>query len=116
VGVEEGDFMVIKRAADVRLVVFVCEAGMGSSLIGANQLKKRLKGRDVRVIHSPVNEVPADADVIVSHEGLAERARKVAPGAVVLTFKNFLNNTASDLLVKRLDAGEDISADGGPAR
>jgi PTS system mannitol-specific IIC component len=110
--------MVVKRAADVRLVVFACEAGMGSSLIGANQLKKRLAalGRDIKVIHSPVNQVPADTDVVVAHESLAERARKAAPAAVVLTFKNFMNNTASDRLVKSLQAGEDIIAEGGPVR
>jgi mannitol-specific phosphotransferase system IIBC component len=106
--------MVTKHAADVRLVAFVCEAGMGSSLIGANQLKKRLGAlsRDIKVIHSPVNQIPAETDVVVAHEGLAERARKVAPSAVVLTFKNFMNNSASDRLVKSLQAGEDIAADG----
>ena len=106
--------MVEKAAADVRLVVFACEAGMGSSLIGANQLKKRVKdaGLDVKVIHSPVNQIPADTDVVVAHEGLAERARKQAPQAVILTFKNFLNNPAADLLVKRLSAGQPISSDG----
>jgi mannitol-specific phosphotransferase system IIBC component len=106
--------MVTKRAADVRLVAFVCEAGMGSSLIGANQLKKRIASlrSDIKVIHSPVNQIPADTDVVVAHEGLAERARKVAPSAVVLTFKNFMNNTASDRLVKSLQAGSDVSTDG----
>ncbi len=105
--------MVEKQASEVRLIVFACEAGMGSSLIGANQLKKRVKdaGLDVRVIHSPVNEIPADTDVVIAHEGLAERARKVVPGAVVLPFRNFLNNPAADLLVKRLAAGEPISSD-----
>jgi len=63
--------MVVKRADEVKLVVFVCEAGMGSSLIGANQLKKKIKdaGLNVRVIHSPVNEIPAETDVVVAHEG-----------------------------------------------
>jgi len=105
--------MVTKHAADVKLVVFACEAGMGSSLIGANQLKKQVKnlGLDVRVIHSPVNEIPSDTDVVVAHEGLAERARKVAPSAVVLTFRNFMNNTASAQLVRSLSTGEDISAE-----
>src|SRR3981081_4344926 len=106
--------MVVKHAADVRLVVFVCEAGMGSSLIGADQLKKRLSavGRDIKVIHSPVNQVPADTDVVVAHEGLAARARKEAPAAVALTFTNLLNNTASDQLVKSLQAGEEITDPG----
>ena len=105
--------MVEKAAADVRLVVFVCEAGMGSSLIGANQLKKRVKdaGLGVTVIHSRVGEIPPDADVVLAHEGLAERARNAAPNAVVLSFKNFLNNPASDLLVSRLAAGQPISSD-----
>jgi PTS system mannitol-specific IIC component len=109
--------MVVKHAAEVKLVAFACEAGMGSSLIGANQLKKRLKdaGLDVQVIHSPVNEIPANTDVVVAHEGLAERARKAAPNAVVLTFKNFLNNAASDRLVRGLTAGEDITAEAGQA-
>ncbi len=105
--------MTEKRAEDVHLVVFACEAGMGSSLIGANQLKKRAKdaGLGIKVIHSPVNQIPADTDVVIAHEGLAERARNAAPQAVVLSFKNFLNNPASDLLVTRLKAGEPISAD-----
>jgi len=106
--------MVEKAADQVRLVVFACEAGMGSSLIGANQLKKRLKdaGLNVEVIHSPVNQIPANADVVLAHQGLAERARKAAPAAVVLPFTNFLNNPAADLLVRRLLAGEPISSDG----
>ncbi len=109
--------MVVKQAADVRLVAFACEAGMGSSLIGANQLKKRLKdaGLAVDVIHSPVNEIPVTTDVVIAHEGLAARARQAAPQAVVLSFRNFMNNTASDLLIKQLTAGEPVSADSSPA-
>lgn len=104
--------MVVKRADEVKLVVFACEAGMGSSLIGANQLKKRIKeaGYDVKVIHSPVNEIPAETDVVVAHEGLAERARKAAPAAVVLSFRNFMNNTASERLLASLRDGTDVSS------
>jgi PTS system mannitol-specific IIC component len=109
--------MVVKQAADIKLVAFACEAGMGSSLIGANQLKKRVKdlGRDdIKIIHSPVNQIPADTDVVIAHEGLAERARKAAPDAVVLSFRNFLNNAASDRLVRSLTTGEEVSAEPGP--
>jgi PTS system mannitol-specific IIC component len=105
--------MVVKQATEVKLVVFACEAGMGSSLIGANQLKKRLKdaGLAINVIHSPVNEIPPATDVVIAHEGLAARARQAAPQAVVLSFRNFLNNTASDQLVRQLTAGQSVSAD-----
>ena len=106
--------MVEKAADQVRLIVFACEAGMGSSLIGANQLKKRVKdaGLDVQVIHSPVNQIPTNADVVLAHQGLAERARKAAPNAIVLPFTNFLNNPAADKLVRQLQAGETITSDG----
>src|SRR6476660_4945175 len=99
--------MTVRQAEDVRLVVFVCEAGMGSSLIGANQLKKRVKdaGLGVNVIHARVGEIPPETDVVIAHEGLAERVRNAAPQAVVLSFRNFLNNPASDLLIARLKAG-----------
>jgi mannitol-specific phosphotransferase system IIBC component len=109
--------MVERAAADVHLVVFACEAGMGSSLIGANQLKKRLRdaGLAVDVIHSPVNAIPVETDVVIAHAGLAERARKAAPNAVVLSFNNFLKNTASELLLRQLTSGESVSSDPGRA-
>jgi PTS system mannitol-specific IIC component len=107
----------VKQAEEVHVVVFACEAGMGSSLIGANQLKKRVKdaGLAIRVVHSPVNQIPADTDVVIAHEGLAARARSAAPNAVVLSFRNFLNNPASDLLVRSLQAGQPISDEAGQA-
>jgi mannitol PTS system EIICBA or EIICB component len=107
--------MTQKRAEDVKLVVFACEAGMGSSLIGANQLKKRVKdaGLPVQVIHSPVNQIPPSTDVVIAHEGLAARARNAAPQAVVLSFKNFLNNPASDRLMQSLQSGQPISDEAG---
>jgi mannitol PTS system EIICBA or EIICB component len=103
--------VVEKAAGDVHLVVFACEAGMGSSLIGANQLKKKLKdaGLPVNVIHSPVNTIPPDTDVVIAHTGLADRARKAAPNAVVLSFNNFLKNTASEQLLRQLTSGQPVS-------
>jgi mannitol PTS system EIICBA or EIICB component len=107
--------MVERAAADIHLVVFVCEAGMGSSLIGANTLKRRVKdaGFPVKVIHARVNEIPPETDVVIAHEGLSARARRSAPQAVVLSFKNFLNNTASDQLIQSLSAGTPVSSDNG---
>ena len=66
---------VVKQASDVKLIVFACEAGMGSSLMGANQLKKMVKKAklDVNVVHSPVTQLTEAADVVVTcapEEGL----------------------------------------------
>ena len=103
---------VTKQAAQIRKIVFACEAGMGSSLIGANQLKRKLKdaGLAVEVAHAAVHAIPKDADVIIAHTGLAKRAAEVAPSAVVISFMNFVNNPVYDDLVRKLKAGESISS------
>lgn len=97
-------------AAQVDTIIFACEAGMGSSIMGVNMLKKRLQQSNlkVNVIHKPVRAVPADAKVIVVNKGLAELARKTAPNAVVIAFSQFLNDPALDQLLKSLKEGKDI--------
>ena len=92
-------------AAQVKTIIFACEAGMGSSLMSVNSLKKKLKAAqitDVTVIHKPAREIPLDAQIVVVHKGLAKMARSKAPNAVVLAFNNFLNDPIFDRLVKSL--------------
>ena len=77
---------IVKNADEVKLIVFACEAGMGSSLMGANQLKKAVKKAklDVKVIHSPVSQMPDGTDVVVCHQGLANQAKTKAPNAAII--------------------------------
>ncbi len=92
-------------AAQVKTIIFACEAGMGSSLMSVNSLKKKLKAAqvtDIVVIHKPVREIPADSQVVVVHKGLAKTARAKAPNAVVVAFVHFLNDPIFDKLVKAL--------------
>jgi mannitol-specific phosphotransferase system IIBC component len=79
---------------DVRTVIIACDAGMGSSVMVASQMRQRLKKYDVAVEHVSVNEIPADAQVVVCHAGLAQRARGIAPGAVVVPFNVFMGDPA----------------------
>jgi galactose PTS system EIIB component len=81
---------------DVRKVTIACDAGMGSSVMVASQMRNRLKKYDVTVDHVPVNSIPADAQVVVCHAGLADRARGIAPGAVVVPFQLFMGDPAFD--------------------
>ena len=92
--------------SEVRKVVVACEAGMGSSVLLVTQLRDRLKGTDVEVVHSPVSQVPADADVIVCHRGLEATARKIAPEKVVVTFNMFLGDPAFDRVVEAITEGK----------
>ena len=98
-------------AAQVKLIIFACEAGMGSSLMSVNSLKKKLKAAqisDVSVVHKPAREIPPDAQVVVVHKGLAKVAHAKAPNAVVLAFNHFLNDPIFDRLVKSLAEKTDI--------
>lgn len=97
-------------AASVDTIVFACEAGMGSSVMGVNALKKKLKQANlsINVIHKPVRSVPKDTKVIVAHKGLANMARQQAPDAVVIAFGQFLNDPVFDQLVNALKAGGDV--------
>ena len=99
-------------SADVKTIILACEAGMGSSLMSVNSLKKKLKAaqiNDVNVVHKPVREVPADAKVIVVHKGLAKSAAGKAPNAVVVAFNHFLNDPVFDNLVKAFVDNTDIT-------
>jgi mannitol PTS system EIICBA or EIICB component len=103
-------------AAQVKTIIFACEAGMGSSLMSVNSLKKKLKAAqisDVAVVHKPAREIPVDAQVVVVHKGLAKTARAKAPNAVVVAFNHFLNDPVFDKLVKSLvDKTEIASTEG----
>jgi PTS system mannitol-specific IIC component len=81
-----------------KLIVFACEAGMGSSAMGESILKKKLKeaGLNIDVKHYAVNEIPTDVGVIFTQESLAGRAAQVAPNAKIVTIKNFLEQAAYD--------------------
>ena len=82
------------NGSDVHKLVVACDAGMGSSVMVASQMRNRLKKYDVTVDHVPVNSIPADAQVVVCHAGLADRARGIAPGAVVVPFQIFMGDPA----------------------
>jgi mannitol-specific phosphotransferase system IIBC component len=100
-------------ATKIKTIIYACEAGMGSSLMGVNSLKKKLKAAQVNgitVMHKPVREIPADAQLIVVHKGLAKTAHAKAPNAVVLSFNHFLNDPIFDKLVKALVDQADITS------
>jgi mannitol-specific phosphotransferase system IIBC component len=94
---------------DIRTVVIACDAGMGSSVLVASQMRQRLKKYDVGVEHLPVNSIPADAQVVVCHAGLAERAQGMAPRAVVIPFKLFMGDPAFDKVEAAIRDGGNLA-------
>lgn len=96
------------EGSDVRKLVVACDAGMGSSVMLASTLKRELKKQDVTVEHTPVNHIPADADVVVCHSGLADRARSIAPTKVIVAFDVFLGDPAVKRVVDAVKNGGTI--------
>jgi len=90
--------------SSVKKIVFACDAGMGSSAMGATTLSKKLKaaGMDIKVIHTSIEDVPADAELIVTHSSLANRARKEHPNVEVVPINSFVGAPEYDQIVNRL--------------
>ncbi|MCR4871489.1 MAG: PTS mannitol transporter subunit IICBA [Atopobiaceae bacterium] len=87
-------------------IIFACDAGMGSSAMGATRFRNRIKldRPDCIVEHSSVDEVPADANIVVVQRNLAPRAQTCAPNAQFVIIDNFLADPALDQLYTDLVA------------
>lgn len=107
-----GDF---DAAALTRLVV-ACDAGMGSSVMVASTMKKRLAPYGVEVVHTPIDQIPDDATVVLTQEGLVERARAKSPRATVIPFVNYVGDPVFTEVTDRIRAAREAPAEsGGPA-
>ncbi len=104
-------------------IVFACDAGMGSSAMGASVLKKKLQEAgisDIDVKHYSVSEVPDGVSFVVCHQDLADRAKKSAPNARIVTISNFMNAPQYDEIVSEIKAAREAApeakkADAAPA-
>ena len=99
--------------SEVSTIILACEAGMGSSLMSVNVLKKKFKKAKVegiKIIHKPARDVPADAKLVIVHKGLAKVVMGKVPDAVVVTFNHFLNDPAFDKVVQAFVDGTEITA------
>ena len=86
--------------AEYKHIAFACDAGLGSSAMGATNFRKRLQkaGLDITVKNYAIEKVPADADIIVTHQSLHDRAVNANPGKRIVTIKNFLKDAAIEEL------------------
>ena len=89
----------------VSKIAFACDAGMGSSAMGATVLKKKLAAAGItgiEVIHTPVSSIPGDVQVVVTHQELGERAAHSCPQAKLILITNFLAAPQYDELIEEL--------------
>ena len=89
------------ESGTIRKIVFACDAGMGSSALGATRFKARLlkhRIEGVSCTNCAVDAIPEDADLVVCQGTLAGRVK----GHPVLEITNFISDPALDGLIARL--------------
>jgi PTS system mannitol-specific IIC component len=93
------------KALNVKKIVFACDAGMGSSAMGATALTKKLnaRGYNIKVTHSAIEDVKQDIDVVVTQENLAPRVREALPNAKVFTIKNFMGGSEYEAIIDEIE-------------
>ena len=95
---------------NVNKIIFACDAGMGSSAMGASLLRKKVKeaGMNISVTNTAISNIPADAQIVITQEELTPRAKNKVPNAYHVSVDNFLSSPEYDSLLARLqDDGTD---------
>lgn len=90
----------------VKHIVVACDAGMGSSAMGASLLRKKVEkaGLPITVVNKAINNLDESADLVITHKDLTERAKRHAPHARHISLNNFLDNALYDNLILELQA------------
>ena len=87
----------------VKSIVFACDAGMGSSAMGASVLRRKIQAAgygDVTVVNKAISNLTDDVDLLVTHQDLATRAHQGAPSAALFTVDNFMASPVYDEIVE----------------
>ena len=87
----------------VKSIVFACDAGMGSSAMGASVLRKKIQSagfKDVTVVNKAISNLTDTFDVVVSHQDLMDRAAPATPSAVHVAVDNFMASPRYDEVVE----------------
>jgi mannitol PTS system EIICBA or EIICB component len=89
----------------IQRIVFACDAGMGSSAMGASVLRNKIKKAgfgDVQVVNLAIANLEDDVDLVVTHRDLTQRAQGRTPSAEHVSVDNFMNSPQYDAILDRL--------------
>jgi mannitol PTS system EIICBA or EIICB component len=94
------------RTGQITSVVFACDAGMGSSAMGASVLRKKIQAAghgEVKVVNKAIASLDDSYDVVVTHLDLTARAKERTPSAVHVSVDNFMGSPRYDEIVELID-------------
>lgn len=102
---EENAREICTEKKEMNKISFACDAGMGSSAMGATIFKKKLQKAgitDVEIKNYRIEEVPEDSDLVIVHQDLEERTRKAHPNMKIVTLKNYLQDPVINGLAEEI--------------
>jgi len=112
-------------AGPIRSIVFACDAGMGSSAMGASVLRNKIRDAghgEVTVVNKAISSLDDSYDLVVTHQDLTERAQQRTPSAIHVSVDNFMASPRYDEIVAMVDgaggarhAAAEADADAGGA-
>lgn len=98
----------VESYASVKKIIFACDAGMGSSAMGASLLRDKVRKagfKDLSVTNTAVNRLQDEQGLlVVTQAELAERAAQRTPNAMHVAVDNFLSSPKYDEIVANLKA------------
>jgi len=107
-----------ERVEPIRKIVFACDAGMGSSAMGASVLRNKLKKagfEDVSVVNVAIANLEDNYDLVVTHQDLTLRARDRTPSAQHVSVSNFMNSPKYDAIVDEVQHTNATEGSGAPS-
>ncbi|MFC7374236.1 PTS sugar transporter subunit IIA [Brachybacterium sp. GCM10030267] len=90
----------------IQRIVFACDAGMGSSAMGATVLRKKVRAAgfdDVEVTNKAISSLSDEWDVVVTQKELTDRARQRTGSAVHVSVDQFMNSPRYDEVVELVE-------------
>ena len=97
----------VQSYANVKKVIFACDAGMGSSAMGASLLRDKFKKAGIKwpVTNTAVRNLRDEPGLLViTQEELADRALQKTPHAMHVSVGNFLSSSKYDTIVASFKA------------
>lgn len=89
--------------APIRSIVFACDAGMGSSAMGASVLRNKIKKAGIEgitVVNQAIANLDGTADLVITQQQLTDRAKSKSPDSVHVSVDNFMNSPKYDEVVE----------------
>jgi mannitol PTS system EIICBA or EIICB component len=89
----------------IHSIVFACDAGMGSSAMGASVLRKKIQSAgysDVTVVNRAIANLDDTYGLVITHQDLTARAKERTPSAVHVSVDNFMASPKYDEIVELL--------------